>query len=218
MSQEFQTMFNPITIPFGAVMLYNVVKLKPGITTGDVEIAIGEMCNTVKNTYGDDKGGFIGGQVFEYTGFVSPEGSFDPERKTEDHIVIITYWNSFEQHEKSHADSVFKERVQGEVRSPRRALLGDLRAWLRDALAGRARRIGIAWRDGRAAAIHKDHTIVRPRCAVQTTNNGVKESQNAHYALFGIRFLNFDTRKTSHQKSKTCLPCARPASSSYLVG
>ena len=53
---------------------------------------------------------FIGGQVFEYTGFVSPEGSFDPERKTEDHIVIITYWNSFEQHEKSHADSVFKEK------------------------------------------------------------------------------------------------------------
>ena len=28
-------MFNPITIPFGAVMLYNVVKLKSGVTTGD---------------------------------------------------------------------------------------------------------------------------------------------------------------------------------------
>lgn len=83
-----------------------------GVTTGDIEMAIGEMCNTVKNTYGDDKGGFIGGQVFEYTGFVSPEGSFDPERKTEDHIVIITYWNSFEQHEKSHADSVFKEKFE----------------------------------------------------------------------------------------------------------
>jgi len=105
-------MFNPITIPFGAVMLYNVVQLKPGVTTDEVEEAIGEMCNTVKNTYGDDKGGFIGGQVFEYTGFVSPEGSFDPERKTEDHIVIITYWNSFEQHEKSHADSVFKEKFE----------------------------------------------------------------------------------------------------------
>ena len=33
-------MFNPITIPFGAVMLYNVVKLKPGITTNDVEMAL----------------------------------------------------------------------------------------------------------------------------------------------------------------------------------
>lgn len=103
-------MFNPITIPFGAVMLHNVVKLKPGVTTEDVEMAIGEMCNTVKNTYGDDAGGFIGGQVFEYAGFVSEEGSFDPERSTDDHIVIITYWKSFEQHEKSHADHVFKEK------------------------------------------------------------------------------------------------------------
>jgi len=103
-------MFNPITIPFGSVMLYNVVKLKPGVSTDDVEMAIGEMCNVVKNTYGDDDGGFIGGQVFKYTGFVSAEGSFDAERSNEDHIVIVTYWNSFEQHEKSHADRIFRER------------------------------------------------------------------------------------------------------------
>ncbi len=103
-------MFNPITIPFGAVMLYNVVKLKPGVTVEDVEMAIGEMCNTVKNTYGNDEGGFIGGQVFEYSGFVSAEGSFDPERKSDDHIAIITYWQSFEQHERSHADHVFREK------------------------------------------------------------------------------------------------------------
>jgi len=103
-------MFNPITIPFGAVMLHNVVKLKPGVSAEDAEMAIGEMCNVVKNTYGDDAGGFLGGQVFEYAGFVSEEGSFDPERKTEDHIVIITYWSSFEQHEKSHADHIFKQK------------------------------------------------------------------------------------------------------------
>ncbi|MDJ0778982.1 MAG: hypothetical protein QNJ85_14030 [Gammaproteobacteria bacterium] len=103
-------MFNPITIPFGAVMLYNVVKLKPGVTVEDVEMAIGEMCNTVKNTYGNDEGGFIGGQVFEYSGFVSAEGSFDPERKSDDHIAILTYWQSFEQHERSHADQVFKQK------------------------------------------------------------------------------------------------------------
>jgi hypothetical protein len=106
-------MFNPITIPFGAVMLHNVVKLKPGVSSDDVEMAIGEMCNVVKNTYGNEQGGFIGGQVLEYAGFVSAEGSFDPEQKTEDHIVIITYWQSFEQHEKSHADSVFKEKFAG---------------------------------------------------------------------------------------------------------
>ena len=103
-------MFNPITIPYGASMLYNVVKLKPGVSTDDVEMAIGEMCNTVKNTYGNEDGGFIGGQVFEYSGFVSAEGSFDPEHESDDHIVIMTYWNSFEQHERSHADEVFKEK------------------------------------------------------------------------------------------------------------
>ena len=103
-------MFEPITIPFGVVMLYNVIKLKPDANTEDVELALGEMCNVVKNTYGDEEGGFIGGQVFEYTGFVSEQGSFDPSKNSEDHLVIMTYWRSFEQHEKSHADSVFKER------------------------------------------------------------------------------------------------------------
>ena len=58
-------MFHPITIPFGCVMLFNVVKLKEGVTVSDVELALGEMCNVVKNTYGDDKGSFIGGQVYK---------------------------------------------------------------------------------------------------------------------------------------------------------
>lgn len=103
-------MFEPITIPFGCVMLFNVVKLKEGVEISDIELALGEMCNTVKNTYGDDHGGFIGGQVFKFTGFVSKEGSFDSKKMTEDHIVIATYWQSFEQHEKSHSDHVFKEK------------------------------------------------------------------------------------------------------------
>ena len=29
---------------------------------------------------------------------------------TEEHLVIMTYWKSFEQHEHSHADQVFKEK------------------------------------------------------------------------------------------------------------
>ncbi len=103
-------MFQPITLPFGAVMLSNVVKLKDGVTVDDAELALGEMCNVVKETYGDEKGGFIAGQVFKYTGFVSEEGSFDETRKTDDHLLIVTYWKSFEQHETSHADQVFKEK------------------------------------------------------------------------------------------------------------
>jgi hypothetical protein len=103
-------MFMPLTIPYGAVMLFNVLKLKQGVATEDVELAIGEMCNVVKNTYGDEKGGFVGGQVFKYTGFVSEEGSFDVGKETEDHIAIVTYWKSFDHHERSHADHIFKEK------------------------------------------------------------------------------------------------------------
>lgn len=108
-------MFDSISIPFGTVMLYNVVKLKHGVSVEDVELAIGEMCNTVKNTYGNENGGFVAGQVFEYAGFISNEGSFDPERETDPHIAIVTYWKSFDQHERSHADKVFKEKFENLV-------------------------------------------------------------------------------------------------------
>lgn len=111
-------MFHPIEIPFGATMLFNVVDLKDGVTVEDVELAMGEMCNVVKNTYGDDKGGFIGGQVYKYSGFISKEGSVGDtpadnggaQKIKQGELAIVTYWKSFEQHEKSHADAAFKEK------------------------------------------------------------------------------------------------------------
>ena len=68
-------MFGPVTVPFGVKMLFNTIKLKPGVAMDDVELALGEMCNVVKETYGGDKGGFVAGQVFNFSGFVSDEGS-----------------------------------------------------------------------------------------------------------------------------------------------
>ena len=103
-------MFTPVTIPFGAKMLLNTLKIKPGVEMEDVELALGEMCNVVKNTYGGDKGGFIAGQGFRFSGFVSDEGSLSAARDEEDHIAIVTYWRSFEQHERSHADEIFKQK------------------------------------------------------------------------------------------------------------
>lgn len=103
-------MFTPIMIPFDAKMLFNVAKLKEGVTLEDVELKLGEMCNVVKNKYGNDDGGFIAGQVFKYAGFVSSEGSVGGHGPTDEHIAIVTYWKSFEQHEKSHADHTFKEK------------------------------------------------------------------------------------------------------------
>lgn len=103
-------MFDPITVPYGAKMLFNTVKLKPGVAFEDVELAVGEMCNVVKETYGGDKGGFLAGQVFRFTGFVSDEGSLGASRSADEHFVIVTYWRSFEEHEKSHADEVFAQK------------------------------------------------------------------------------------------------------------
>jgi hypothetical protein len=107
-------MFGPITLPYGAKMLFNVVKLKPGVSLESIELEVGELCNTVKNTYGDEKGGFIAGQVFKFSGFISEQGSVlageDNDKGPEEHVAIVTYWNSFEQHETSHADYTFKEK------------------------------------------------------------------------------------------------------------
>lgn len=103
-------MFGPITIPFGAKLLFNTVKLKPGVTYDDVELALAEMCHVVKETYGGDKGGFIAGQVFRFSGFVSDEGSLGGQQGTDHDLVIATYWRSFDEHERSHADAVFRAK------------------------------------------------------------------------------------------------------------
>ena len=105
-------MFGPITIPYGGKLLFNTLKLKPGITYDDVELALAEMCNVVKETYGGDKGGFIAGQVFRFSGFVSDEGSLGSTQAADHDLVIATYWRSFDEHERSHADSVFKAKFE----------------------------------------------------------------------------------------------------------
>lgn len=91
-------------------MLFNTVTLKPGVTFEEVEMAVGELCAVVKGIYGGEKGGFIAGQVFRFSGFVSNEGSLSASRATDNHYVIVTYWRSFDAHERSHADDIFKKK------------------------------------------------------------------------------------------------------------
>ncbi len=74
-------MFNPIAIPFVSKMLFNAVKLKPGVTANDIELALGEMCHVVKETYGNESGGFIAGQVFSYAYLISQKGSVNSLKK-----------------------------------------------------------------------------------------------------------------------------------------
>ena len=107
-------MFDPIVVPFESKMLFNVIKLKSQYSIEDAELILGEMCNIVKNKY-KNAGGFIAGQVFKSAGFISEEGSVgntndDLNCLHGDHIVIITYWSSFDQHETSHADSTFNDK------------------------------------------------------------------------------------------------------------
>ena len=103
-------MFGPITVPFGAKMLFNTVRLKPNVTFEDVELAVGELCSVVKETYGGDKGGFVAEQVFKFSGFVSNEGSLTESKTADNHYVIVTYWRSFGDHERSHANEIFANK------------------------------------------------------------------------------------------------------------
>src|SRR5512147_38379 len=105
-------MFDPISLPYGAKMLFNTVKLKPGVKFEDVELAVGEMCNVVKETYGGDKGGFIAGQVFKFSGFVSDQGSLNASRTADGHYVLVTYWRAFEEREPSHAYATLTSKVK----------------------------------------------------------------------------------------------------------
>ena len=121
-------MFAPVTIPFGAKMLFNTLKLKPDVQFDDVELALAEMCNVVKDTYGGDKGGFIAGQVYQFSGFISDEGSLSDSRIADQHLAIVTYWKSFEEHERSHADAAFNAKFSalGELCSDSKELGYDM--------------------------------------------------------------------------------------------
>jgi hypothetical protein len=96
-------------------MLLNAADLKPGVKVEDVELVHGEMCNVVKNNYGDDSGGLIGDQVYRNAGFISEEGTVGADdsnknKRVNQHIggtLIVTDWQSFEPHERSHADRLF---------------------------------------------------------------------------------------------------------------
>ena len=98
-------MFDKISIPYESVMLFNIVKLKPNVSVEDVEGLIGEMCYVVKENYP----GFLAGQVFKYSGFISKEGSVGSYGEEGKHLAIVTYWKSFAEHEESHSHETFKE-------------------------------------------------------------------------------------------------------------
>lgn len=92
------------------VVTVNRVILKPGYTVEDLEERVAELCENVKTYHSDT--GFIGGFVMINTGMVSNEGSTigkaveSPLKGRE--ALIVTFWNSMEDHEQSHRSETFQ--------------------------------------------------------------------------------------------------------------
>lgn len=95
--------------PEGVVTINRVI-LKPEYSTDDLEMRVAELCENVKTYHSDT--GFVGGFVAMNSGQVSNEGSTlgqavdNPLKDRE--ALIVTFWQSFEEHERSHRSDTFQ--------------------------------------------------------------------------------------------------------------
>jgi len=96
------------------VVTVNRVILKPQFTVDDLEERVAVLCENVKTYHSET--GFVGGMVVLNSGQVSNEGSTigqaveSPMKDRE--ALIITFWNSFEEHEASHRSETFQPLFQ----------------------------------------------------------------------------------------------------------
>jgi hypothetical protein len=96
--------------PHDGVVTINRVIVKPGYTVDDLQERVAMLCENVKTFHSET--GFIGGLVALNSGQVSNEGSTigqaveSPLKGKE--ALIITFWNSFEDHEDSHKSDTFQ--------------------------------------------------------------------------------------------------------------
>ncbi len=92
------------------VVTINRVLLREGYTIDDLEERVAVLCENVKTYHSDT--GFLGGMVVLNSGQVSNEGSTlgqavaSPLLNRE--ALIITFWESFVQHEESHRSDSFQ--------------------------------------------------------------------------------------------------------------
>ena len=96
--------------PHDGVVTVNRVILKPEYSIDDLQERVAVLCENVKTYHSET--GFIGGFVSLNTGDISNEGSTvgqavaSPLKGKE--ALIVTFWNSFEDHEKSHQSETFQ--------------------------------------------------------------------------------------------------------------
>lgn len=96
--------------PANGVVTVNRVILKEGYTVDDLQERVAYLCENVKTYHSDT--GFVGGFVCLNKGDVSNEGSTVGQAVESDlkgkEALIVTFWNSFEDHEASHRSETFQ--------------------------------------------------------------------------------------------------------------
>lgn len=96
--------------PHDGIVTLNRVILKPEYSLDDLQERVAMLCENVKTYHSET--GFVGGFVCVNSGAVSNEGStvgqaVESELKGKE-ALIITFWNSFENHEASHKSDTFQ--------------------------------------------------------------------------------------------------------------
>jgi hypothetical protein len=96
--------------PHDGVVTINRVIIKPQYSVDDLQERVALLCENVKTYHSDT--GFVGGFVALNSGQISNEGSsigqaVDSALKDRE-ALIVTFWNSFEDHERSHRSDTFQ--------------------------------------------------------------------------------------------------------------
>ncbi|VAW56591.1 hypothetical protein MNBD_GAMMA07-289 [hydrothermal vent metagenome] len=96
--------------PHDGIVTINRVILKDEYSVDDLQERVAELCENVKTFHSET--GFVGGFVCLNSGAVSNEGStvgqtVESELKGKE-ALIITFWDSFNEHEDSHKSQTFQ--------------------------------------------------------------------------------------------------------------
>lgn len=100
--------------PSDGVVTINRVVLKPTYTMDDLQERVATLCENVKTYHSET--GFVGGFVAMNSGSISNEGSTigravaSPMKDKE--ALIVTFWRTFEEHERSHRSDTFQPLFQ----------------------------------------------------------------------------------------------------------
>lgn len=96
--------------PYNGIVTINRVIIKPDYSVDDLQERVAFLCENVKTYHSET--GFVGGFVALNSGQVSNEGSTigqavgSPLKDRE--ALIVTFWNSFKDHEESHKSETFQ--------------------------------------------------------------------------------------------------------------